>query len=238
MSTHTQSCHWTYTVNEWQTDNFQNYLNIVFKDNDIKTIYDIGANVGGTAYTFLRYAQQHNKKINQIYCFEPDDENFNFMKKKINFINDNVNTKVDFIHKGIFYGKTTSKAYGIGTKESNKIHENVGGYLIDECAQKIVENRNSNGEDVFCAPVSDTKIFQLDTLENLAKNFLLPDLIKIDIEGSEKNLMENSTMLHHSKYIILEWNWNIDLEKFLLKYLPSHKIIRRDCDVLLQKITK
>ena len=54
--THTQSAHWEYTVNEWKSENHQNLLDIIFQD-EINIIYDIGANVGGTAYTFLEYAK-------------------------------------------------------------------------------------------------------------------------------------------------------------------------------------
>jgi hypothetical protein len=37
MSTATQSLHWEYTINEWVSEKHLNYLNIIFKNNDIKS---------------------------------------------------------------------------------------------------------------------------------------------------------------------------------------------------------
>ena len=55
MSTHNQASHWDYTKNEWNSKIHQKYLDIIFEDNDINCIYDIGANVGGTTNIFLEY---------------------------------------------------------------------------------------------------------------------------------------------------------------------------------------
>ena len=84
MSTNTQAAHWIYTTEEWNSYKYQKYLDIIFKENDIKVIYDIGANIGGTAKIFLDYAKKNNKIIEKIYCFEPDTENMSFLKDKLN----------------------------------------------------------------------------------------------------------------------------------------------------------
>lgn len=89
MSTNTQSTHYDHTINEWKSNKHQKYLDIIFKNNDIKVIYDIGANVGGTTKIFLDYADKFNKKIDKIYCFEPDIENMDFLKKKYTIIYEN-----------------------------------------------------------------------------------------------------------------------------------------------------
>ena len=139
------------------------------------------------------------------------------------------------IHKGIYYGKTEAKVFGAGHISEKKIHENVGGYSIDECMINIVEQRNKNGENVYCDQIGD-KIFKLDTLEYLSNDFGSPDFIKIDVEGAEKNIMMNSKLIKKAKYIIVEWNQNESLEIFLNNYLPEFKIIRADCDYLLKNI--
>ena len=156
MSTHTQSCHWDYTNKEWSSKKHQKYLDIIFKDNNIKYIYDIGANVGGTTFIFKEYSRKNNKNIEGIYCFEPDDENMNFLRSKLN---DDINSGSIFtIDKGVYYGKNQAKVYGCGLVSENKIHGNVGGYGIDECMEEVVKNRRRNGEDVFCGQVDD-KVF-------------------------------------------------------------------------------
>jgi FkbM family methyltransferase len=157
----------------------------------------------------------------------------NFLKNKLyNEINNNI---IECVQKGVYYGKTIAKVFGAGHVSENRIHPNVGGYGIEECMKEVVENRNKNGENIFCDQV-DNKIFELDTLENLSRNFLLPDFIKIDVEGAEKNILMNSTIIRNAKYIIVEWNQSESIYYFLEKYLPNFKLISSDCDYLLKNI--
>jgi len=231
MATHTQSAHFNYTINEWKQNKHQNYLDIIFKDNDIKIIFDIGANVGGTSYIFNEYAKNNNKTIEQIFVFEPDNENMNFMKNKLDESIDKT-IKTIFIEKGIYYGKTSSVVCGMGHKGQG-LHHNVGGYSIQECCEKAVELRNSRGESIDSYVYPD-KIFELDTLENLS-NGIIPDFVKIDVEGAEVNIIENSTILKKAKYLIIEWNSDLNYIEFFIKHLPDHKIIRNDFDILLKR---
>lgn len=53
MSTNTQKAHYLYTIKEWSSTKPQKYLDIIFENNDINIIYDIGANVGGTSKNLL-----------------------------------------------------------------------------------------------------------------------------------------------------------------------------------------
>jgi hypothetical protein len=68
------------------------------------------------------------------------------------------------------------------------------------------------------------KVFRLAELET----FVNPaDLIKIDVEGSEYNIIENSWTVKHAKWLLLETH-NHELEyviNFINKNLPNHKII-------------
>lgn len=228
--THTQSAHWEYTVNEWKSENHQNLLDIIFQD-EINIIYDIGANVGGTAYTFLEYAKNKNIKLPKIYCFEPDNDNMNFLKSKFEKeIKDGLIVPIEI---GIYYGLKEAKAYGMGYIHENRIHPNVGGMGIEECMKKVEETRRKNGEDVFAGQV-DNKVFQLDTLENVAKDFELPDFIKIDIEGAEKNVLENSKIINNAKYLNVEWNQDECIKTFLKNKCSNFKVIYNKADNLLQ----
>ena len=224
--------HWEYTLNEWS--NYYNlFLDIIFKE-DINIIYDIGANLGGTSYVLLEYAKKYNKNINKIYCFEPDDNNIEFLKNKLNKeIN---NGTIIPIHKGIYYGLNESKAFGMSANNKNFVCKNVGGMGVEECMINIRDERNKNGENVMCDQV-DNKIFKLDTLENLCKDFELPDFIKIDVEGAEKNILINSEIIKTTKYIIVEWNQSEKINDFLLKYLPNFELLGKfGNDYLLKNI--
>ena len=51
--TYTQESHFLYTFEEW-SKYYKTYLDEIFRYDDIKNIYDIGANTGGTAAVFLQ----------------------------------------------------------------------------------------------------------------------------------------------------------------------------------------
>jgi len=234
MSTHNQDAHWNYTISEWKKPNYQEYLDIIFKDNNIEYICDIGANVGGTTKVFVDYIIENKKNVKKIYCFEPDIENMNFLKSK--FKNAIEGNKITTINKGVYYGKTKAKVFGAGHIHENRIHPNVGGYAIEECMKEIVSVRNKRGESVFCGQV-DNKEFELDTFENLIEKSITPDFVKIDIEGAEKNVLMNSELIKCAKFITLEWNQEDNLKDFIQQYLPNFKIIKESGDILLKNIS-
>jgi len=78
------------------------------------------------------------------------------------------------------------------------------------------------------------KTFELVELEKL--NLLNPDFIKIDIEGSEINLLKNSSLIKKAKYIYLEWSDKESLHNVLNKYLKNFKIIFNNPDTLIERI--
>ena len=74
--------------------------------------------------------------------------------------------------------------------------------------------------------VSD-KIFELEELENF--DIEKPDLIKIDVEGSEYNIITHSTIFKKTPFLLIEWHFpNIDFNKFYSQYLPNHEIIYKE----------
>ena len=223
--THNQSAHFNYTINEWNSAKHKEFLDVIFKNEDIKIIFDIGANTGATAFIFLNHNAKN--KIKNIYCFEPDNENMDFLKKN------NKSDKLVFIQKGVYYGKKKAKAFGAGHISEGIIHPNVGGMGIEECMKEMCIKRNENGENVFCDQVKG-KIFELDELENLVDNSIIPDFIKIDIEGAEKNVLMNSTTIKKAKFIWVEWNQKENLQDFLNEYLPEFELYKTGADFLLK----
>jgi FkbM family methyltransferase len=84
-------------------------------------------------------------------------------------------------------------------------NNNVGGF-------KIIEGGSGQKIDV-------------KTLEEL--NLPLVDLVKIDVEGMEYNIIENSTYLQKIKWIDVEFHdyHNKPLRPYVSKYFPNHTIV-------------
>ena len=57
----------------------------------------------------------------------------------------------------------------------------------------------------------------------------------MDIEGCEKNLIENSIIIKQAKFILIEWQDKEDFNIIKEKYLSDYKIIFQDHDILLEK---
>ena len=82
--------------------------------------------------------------------------------------------------------------------------------------------------------VLKTNLIPTKTLEDIP----LCDFIKIDIEGSEVNLLTNSNSIGNFKYIALETHDALrnDYENFISDKLPNHKIIfSLDEQIFLEK---
>ena len=148
-----------------------------------------------------------NFNPDKIYCWEPFTRNFLFLYEKMR------KEKVQCFSYGIFYGKDFSYAHGYGDM-------NVGGQFVDG----LYENLNIR---------HSASIFNLLPLES----FMIesPDLVKIDVEGSEKNIIENSTILKKTPYLIIEWHYPEDAKSFFDKHLPEHSIISSFGNMFLLK---
>lgn len=105
---------------------------------------------------------------------------------------------------GIWYGKNRAEAIWRGS--------NVGAIFVDE-----VDTTDNVHTGVF---------FDLKTLEDV--DAPKPDLVKLDIEGAEKNLLENTDFLKTVPQIIIEWHFNgfENAIEYFKKYLPNHKVIQ------------
>lgn len=105
------------------------------------------------------------------------------------------------IKKGVFYGQTEAKLLWRGSNE--------GGIFVEYTDSG--EPRVERGE-----------VAQLVELERFG---IKPDLIKMDVEGSELNIIEHSSLVKETPYLIVEWHPNEDCEKFFEKHLPNHRVL-------------
>ncbi len=98
---------------------------------------------------------------------------------------------------------------GIGYNFKNaglvKLNNNVGGF-------KLVENLNDHNVII-------------KTLEEL--DLPIVDLVKIDVEGLEYNIIENSTYLQKIKWVEIEFHdyENKPLKEYVKSYFPNHSIV-------------
>lgn len=99
-------------------------------------------------------------------------------------------------------------AIGYNYKNANLVAHwsgNVGGFML-------IENNSEDQQSI-----------NIKTLEEL--NIPKVDLIKIDIEGGEYNLIENSTFLKTAKFLEIEFHdYNKPLRQYVKKYLPEYNI--------------
>ncbi len=130
--------------------------------------------------------------------------------ENFNFMCDNVkNDNVTFINCGIGYSLNNPVLVN---------NNNVGGY-------KVIESSGGINDGLI-----------IKTLEEL--KLPLVDLVKMDIEGAEFNVIENSTWLSKIKWLEIEFHQtpqqsvNGFIPKYITKYLPNYTIIVHDRDSL------
>ncbi len=130
------------------------------------------------------------------YLFEPQKDNFNYLFNKLKNLD-----KFIFLNCGIHYGKKYQNAI-------KPTFSHVGAYtLIDNSYSNFIES-----DEPF-------HLFELEFF-----NFKPIDFVKMDIEGGEYNIIENSTFLQTVKYIDIELHRDYD-ENYIQKYFPNHHII-------------
>jgi|688.fasta_scaffold24839_3 FkbM family methyltransferase len=116
-----------------------------------------------------------------------------------NFIQDRFKNeyRIKVINKALYYG---ADFISLGQSDGN-----VGGY-----------NMHSDNHNVQFNDIPTT------TLENLPKY----DFLKIDIEGAERNILENASCFVDFKYIAIEFHDEMGSTwpELVEKYIPTHKI--------------
>jgi FkbM family methyltransferase len=125
------------------------------------------------------------------------------------------NSNVEIFPYGVFYGRESLPLY--------RIDSNVGGYTAIN-----YENFSPTGDTMECVE-----------LEKF--NFEKIDFIKMDVEGSEFNIIENSKLLRDVRFIEIEvhppYGDNMDgfVEDYVKKYLPDHEVVDREGGMVFLK---
>lgn len=153
------------------------YLTIKFNIN-LSNIYDIGSNIG--IYSII-YALNFPKT--QIYSFEPVEETYKVFKKNVK--NFNLNTRINSYNYGISINNKEENLYLSISKTRNS--ENCGLYSL-----KIKDEYKK--DSILCKFIPLSKL-----------NLPQPDFIKIDVEGSEEEIiLNNIDFFNKAKIIMIE----------------------------------
>lgn len=186
---------------QFNTEKFwQDSLEILQK-NEIKTAIDIGASSGIFLMFLLGVAS-----LQKISCFEPDEENFKLLQRN----SDGLGEGVDLYNVGIYYGLKESGVVGTGDQSPL-------GYMVEDVQKEH--------DWIWGTILYEGKKFKLTTLEKIIKTPV--DLIKMDVEGSEYNIIEKSRILKRSKYLIISFHNHPEeyVKNFISKKLPKYHII-------------
>jgi hypothetical protein len=192
LNTSIHHLHFSYdrAIDVWRAA-YKDTLKHMAQSETINTFLDLGANVGATINFFC----ETFPTINEIYGFEPMPFNYDYLIYRIaDLLNDN-NKKVQIFKKAVYYGISKGSFCGLGDN-------NTGGMHLSE----IVESNNAEfgwgeafliGYDAECV-----------TLEETLPSSTIIDLCKIDIEGSEWNVLSNSKFIKNNiKNILLEYHF-------------------------------
>lgn len=167
----------------------------------VDTVVDIGACIGASVNHYNRIL-----KPSKIVAIEPDADNFKTLME-LTQRPDNV----VFINSGVYYGKSEVNVISY-------LDGNMGGYHVAD----VFDDNPDHGGTVI------DNTFKVDELENLID--FVPDLIKIDVEGSEYNIIENSTLFKQAKFLFIEWHVKTidERREFINKHLSDYVEVMRD----------
>ena len=145
---------------------------------NIKTIYDLGANIGIHSIYYALNFEEAN-----IYSFEPVESTYNILEKNIN--NFNLNQRIHIYNYGISINNKEEKLYLSIPK--NRDSENIGLYSI-----KIKDKVKQNSILANFRPLNKF-------------NIPPPDFIKIDVEGCEEEIIKNNLdIFNQAKLLYIE----------------------------------
>lgn len=182
------------------------YLQEVFDKARSPIVVDIGSNVGVFTKKWL-----DEFKFSMVLSFEPDIDNYQIFWYNCKKYMDQWRLYPHLC--GIFYGKSTGKVLGTGDG-------NPGGLIFDGVAKEHLHPHVDN-------LVEYDKTVAMTTLEEILYHEtikVIPGLIKIDAEGSEYNIIENSILLKMVKFLLIEFHGHNEqyLREYLIAHLPEH----------------
>ncbi len=143
-----------------------------FHVNDGEVYVDGGAYIGDTAEEFIDYCSREDKIYRHIYSFEPDNGNYKKAVENLKKYNN-----VDVVPSGLWSYETTLQF------RSEQKAEYIGSHLVETAGQKT----------------SLVPVTSLDTFFSGKTTEEWPTLIKMDIEGSEKEALIGGTKVIQEK---------------------------------------
>ena len=162
-------------------------------------IFDIGANIG---YYVLMESNLIGEK-GKILAIEPVDKNIKLLRKNLKLNNNKITKTIQIAVSND--NKKNKKNFLIST------HSNLG-HLVSDQESRLIKKRAVNKEEI---KLIRTKTINIKTL--IKKNFI-PDFIRMDIEGSEAEIIGSLAKLNLKKYPI------ICFETHTSKYKNSNKM--------------
>ena len=145
---------------------------------NIKTIYDLGANIGVYSIYYALNFEEAN-----IYSFEPVESTYNILEKNIN--NFDLNQRIHIYNYGISINNKEEKLY-LSIPE-NRDSENIGLYSLKIKAEFK--------KDSILANFRPLNKFNIPT----------SDFIKIDVEGCEEEIIKNNLdIINQAKLLYIE----------------------------------
>lgn len=146
---------------------------------------DLGANTGAVIQIF-------DARINlkEVFAFEPAESNFEKLVENSKHLRSA--TKISCFKKAVYYGTNSARALTCGDN-------NPGGMFLSSIKEEGITNDVGIDTDI---------IFECCELEDTMPPNIVIDLCKIDVEGSEWNILKNSSFLKNNvKNILLEFHW-------------------------------
>ncbi len=188
-----------YTNQEWRNLDYFTNMVAMLKENKIKSMADIGACFGEVSKLMVEKIET----LKKVVAVEAIPTNFSILQQNLQSL---VGYQVVLVNKAIFYGKDY---VDMGTSLGN-----MGGYGIH--SDGIINNHENVNSNI---PTT--------TLENVIPVGV--DFLKMDVEGAEKNIIENSSVLRSIRFLEIEFHDELSEPNlhipFLEKYLPDHKVI-------------
>jgi FkbM family methyltransferase len=165
-------------------------MEVVRQKNNIKTVWDVGGHFG---YTSLVFANILGKCTN-VYSFEPNKYNLERFKRNLD-LNPHLSKKIHIVPLAIS---------NIQGQEAFSISKNVdGSQSSGSHLAKASKPLHQSVYDKF--HFSDTLV-EVSTWDLLAESYPEPDLVKIDVEGSELFVLEGGMnfLSKHSPILMME----------------------------------
>lgn len=158
---------------------------------------------GGCTGEVSKICYEKIPTLESIIVVEASKNNAKFIKNNLN----NLNINVEVLNNALYYGKD-SITIGLATGD-----DNVGGYSVN---------------------LSDTVIqdsVKTITLESIIGQNTV-DFLKLDVEGSEKNIIENSKKLKEIRFLDIEFHdeFRTNWKPLVKELLPEYFLIYEHSD--------